>query len=56
MYKRLEKDVRLENRLAYAYKDLGWFQAIAGNYDESARAYETALQLAQGRYAKPKII
>jgi len=58
LYKRLYKDLALEDRLPYAYKNLGWVQAIAGNYDESERAYKTALQLAQNRYSRnyPEIL
>ncbi len=52
LYKKLHKDLPLENRLAYAYKYLGWVQAVAGNYDESERAYHTALELAQEKYGR----
>ncbi len=47
LYKRLKMDF---DHLPYAYNYLGWAQALAGNYDESERAYKTALRLAKERY------
>ena len=47
LYKRLKMDL---SRLPYAYKELGWTQALAGNYKESERAYKTALLLALKQY------
>jgi tetratricopeptide (TPR) repeat protein len=52
LYKRLKMDWF---RLAYAYRELGWNQAIAGNYDESERAYKTVLRLAPGVRDYPEI-
>ncbi len=52
----LHKKFSMYDRLPYDYCTLGNAQAIAGNYDESDRAYKMALILAGERYGESSMI
>jgi tetratricopeptide (TPR) repeat protein len=48
----LDKQLNRIERLPAAYRNVGLAQALAGNYDESDRAYRAALRLAENHYGK----